>query len=175
MSKDFWAPRGQYHGPTSRAQAERAQLNAIIPEAASYDDGEQQNLEGTLLLFNSQVKVLFDTGATNSFVSFKIVRRLGLIPQTLDNALNAVSPLGATVKLGKVCKDCTLTLEDKNLLAELIVLPMKEFDVILGFDWLTKYHAKLDCVSKTITFSVPGNVPFNFQCNPRAKNFLRVV
>ena len=49
---------------------------------------------------------------------------------------------------------------------------MKEFDVILGFDWLTKYHAKLDCVSKTITFFVPGSVPFNFQCNPSSDAFL---
>ena len=80
------------------------------------------------------MRVIFDTGATNSFVSFEIVRRLGLIPQTLDNALNAVSPLGAAVKLGKICKDCTLTLEDRNLPVELIVLSMKEFDVILGFD-----------------------------------------
>ena len=94
------------------------------------------------------------------------MRRLGLIPQTLDNALNAVSPLEATVRLGKVCKDCTLTLEDRDLPTELIVLPMKEFDVILGFDWLTKYHAKLDCVSKTITFFVPRSFSFNFQCNP---------
>ena len=90
----------------------------------------------------------------------------------LDNALNVVSPLGATVKLGKVCKDCTLTLEDKNLPIELIVLPMKEFDVILGFDWLTKYHAKLDCVSKTITFFEPGSVPFNFESNPSSDAFL---
>ena len=73
------------------------------------------------------------------------------------------------MKLGKVCKDCTLTLEDNNIPAELIVLPMKEFDVILGFDWLTKYHAKLD---KTITFSMPGSFSFNFQCNPSSDAFL---
>ena len=94
------------------------------------------------------------------------------MPQTLDNALNAISPLGATVKLGKVCKDCTLTLEDRNLPAELIVLPMKEFDIIFGFDWLTKYHANLDYVSKMITFFVPRSVPFNFHCNPSSDAFL---
>ena len=65
MSKDCRAPQEQYHGPTGRGQAGRARLNAIIPEAAGYDEGEQQDLEGTLLLFNSQVRVLFDTGASN--------------------------------------------------------------------------------------------------------------
>ena len=83
----------------------KSSLNAIIPEAVGCDEGEQQDLEGTLLLFNSQVRVLFDTGATNSFVSFEIVRRLGLAPQTLDITLNTVSLLGTTIKLGKICKD----------------------------------------------------------------------
>ena len=66
--------------------------------------------------------------------------------------MNIVSPLEVSVKLSKVCKDCPLTLEDRNLPANLIVLSMKEFDTILGVDWLTKFHAKLDCVSKSIPF-----------------------
>ena len=44
--------------------------------------------------------------------------------------------------------------------------------MILGFNQLTQYHAKLDCVSKSITFSVPGSSPFNFQCNPLSGAFL---
>ena len=66
------------------------------------------------------------------------------------------------MELGKVCKDCTINLEDQNLPANLIVLAIKEFDVILGIEWLTKYHANLDCSNKTITFSTLGNQPFKF-------------
>ena len=57
-----------------------------------------------------------------------------------------------------MCKDCILTLEAISLPADLIVLSMKEFDIILGIDWLTKYCAKLDCANKMITFLVLGSV-----------------
>ena len=73
-----------------------------------------------------------------------------------------MSPLGATVKLGRVCQDYLITLHDRNLPTDLIVLSMKEFDVILGIDWLTKFYANLDYVNKAITFSVPGSLPLNF-------------
>ena len=77
---------------------------------------------------------MFDTGASNSFIAYRVVQDLGLVPQTLEVAWNAVSPLGVTVELSKVCKDCPLTLEGRNLLADLIVLSMREFDTILGID-----------------------------------------
>ena len=49
---------------------------------------------------------------------------------------------------------------------------MREFDAILGIDWLTKFHAKLDYVSKSMSFSVPESLPFNFQCDPLSDAFL---
>ena len=109
-------------------------------------------MEGTITLYSSCVKALFDMGATHSFIAIKIIRKLGITPQKLDITLNVVSLLGATIKLGHVCKDCPLHLEDCSLPANLIVLSIKEFDVILGVDWLIKYHAKLDCVKKRILF-----------------------
>ena len=118
-------------------------------------------MEGTLTLYTSRVKALFDTGASTSFIALRTVHKLGLVPQALDIELNVVSPLGVTVKLGRVCKGCPLNLENRNLSADLIVLSMKEFDVILGIDWLTKHHANLDCVSKSITFAIPRSLSFN--------------
>ncbi|XP_073019344.1 uncharacterized protein [Primulina eburnea] len=38
------------------------------------------------------------------------------------------------------------------LYADLIVIPMVAFDVILGMDWLSAYCAVIDCVSKTVKF-----------------------
>ena len=131
----------------------QARLNANIPEEASFDVVEQQNMEGRLMLFHSRVRALFDTGASNSFIAVRMMNDLGLVPQELETILNAVSTFGVTVKLGKVCKDCPLTLENRSFPTDLIVLSMSEFDVILGIDWLTKYGSILDCVSKSITFT----------------------
>ena len=87
---------------------------------------------------------------------------MGFVPQNLNVALNAVSPLGVTVKLGKVRKECALNLEDHELPTDLIVLAMREFDLILGIDWLTKFHANIDYDSRSITFAIPNSRPFTF-------------
>ena len=71
-----------------------------------------------------------------------------------------------------MCRDCPLHLEDCNLLANLIGLTMKDFDVILRIDWLMKYYAKSDCVKKRISFSVPRGQSFEFQCNLMSDTFL---
>ena len=95
-----------------------------------------------------------------------------LVPQELETVLNAVSPLGVTVKLGKVCKDCPLTLKNRNFPIDLIVLSILGFDVIVGIDWLTKYGAILDCVSKSIYFTTLGGLSFKFQCEQTSDAFL---
>ena len=33
---------------------------------------------------------------------------------------------------------------------------MVDFDVILDMDWLSPYHAVLDCNAKTVTLAMPG-------------------
>ena len=84
------------------------------------------------------------------------------MPQTLDVALNDVSPLGVMVKLERVCKDCPITLDGKNFPTDLMVLSIKEFNVILGINWITKYHTNLDYVSNSITFLAPRSLTLNF-------------
>ena len=62
------------------APATQARINAIVPERANFNAQEQQNLEGTLTLYNSYAKVLFDIRATNSFIAHRVVQDLGLVP-----------------------------------------------------------------------------------------------
>ena len=66
MSRDYRAPRRGTYGQPAQGQA---RLNAIIPREAGFNEVEQQNMEGTLTLFNSRVRDLFDTGASNSFIA----------------------------------------------------------------------------------------------------------
>ena len=129
-------------------------------------------MEGTITLRSSRVKARVDMGVTHSLFAVKIIQKLGVIPQKLDIALNTASPLGVAIKLGHVSKDCPLHLENRDLPANLIILVMKEFDVILGISWLTKSYAKLDYVKKRISFSVPRSQSFDFQCNLISDTFL---
>ena len=43
---------------------------------------------------------------------------------------------------------CELSLDGKTLLVDLIPLPMTDFDIILGMDFLSGYHAVIDCLKK---------------------------
>ena len=45
---------------------------------------------------------------------------------------------------------------DHELVADLIPLDVREFDVILGIDWLSDWHATLDCFTKRVCFQPPS-------------------
>jgi hypothetical protein len=45
----------------------------------------------------------------------------------------------------------------------LIVFEMNGFDIILGMDWLSKYHACIDYFCKEIMFRPPGAAEFKIQ------------
>ena len=49
-----------------------------------------------------------------------------------------------------------MTIQGYDTRADLIMLDMIDFDVILGMDWLSPYHVVLDCYAKTVTLSMPG-------------------
>ena len=40
--------------------------------------------------------------------------------------------------------------------AYLLLLDMVDFNIILGMDWLSPYHAIFDCHAKTVTLALPG-------------------
>ena len=50
-------------------------------------------MEGTLMLFYSRIRALFNTGASNYFIAVRMMNHLGLVPRELETVLNAVSPL----------------------------------------------------------------------------------
>ncbi|KAL7238230.1 hypothetical protein ACSBR2_004350 [Camellia fascicularis] len=51
------------------------------------------------------------------------------------------------------------------LYVDLLPLDIDHFDCILGIDWLTKYHAIIDCVAKFVVFRPLGLPEFVFDGN----------
>ena len=52
--------------------------------------------------------MLFDSGASHSWVATSYVRDLGLEVETLENPLYVNSPLGTRVSIDLICRDCEL-------------------------------------------------------------------
>ncbi|XP_070054787.1 uncharacterized protein [Nicotiana tomentosiformis] len=63
--------------------------------------------------------------------------------------------MGDSIVVDRVYQSCLVVLSDFKTKADLLLLSMVNFDVILGMDWLSPYHAILDCHAKTVTLSMP--------------------
>ncbi|XP_022856219.1 uncharacterized protein LOC111377372 [Olea europaea var. sylvestris] len=117
---------------------------------------------GKFSFFGITSIVLFDSGATHSFVSTEYVRRLGRTPDIQEVSYSVTIPFGDVQQTNLIITACVILIENRELYADLIVLKMKDYDIILGMDWLSKYQATIDCMRKSVTFQPLGNEPFTF-------------
>ena len=70
------------------------------------------------------------------------------------------TPVGESLLVKYVYKSCEIIVVDRKTIANLIMLDMLEFNVILGMDWLAAYHATLDCHLKMVKFNPPSEASF---------------
>ncbi|XP_071918786.1 uncharacterized protein [Coffea arabica] len=52
--------------------------------------------------------------------------------------------------------NCEIWVGERKLLADLMSLAIKRYDVILGMDWLARYHTQLDCKMKLVELRISG-------------------
>jgi len=102
-------------------------------------------LQFLCLLCDHEVVVLFDSGATHSFVSNECVRRLGLTMRELGCELLVATPASGEVSTTSMCVGCPMEVAGRRFRLNLICLPMEGLDVILGMDWLSSNHVVIDC------------------------------
>uniref|UniRef100_A0A2N9EJD6 Reverse transcriptase domain-containing protein n=1 Tax=Fagus sylvatica TaxID=28930 RepID=A0A2N9EJD6_FAGSY len=118
---------------------------------------------GILPLFSTPARVLFYPGSTHSFISCGFVRNIDRSPKPLEYELSVSTPLGDTLMSNLVLKSCMFCIEGRELSADLVLLGMHDFDVILGMNWLATYHASVDCFEKEVVFRPLGELEFRFK------------
>ena len=134
--------RGKGRGPWAGTSGVQGRVYAIIPPTESED---QPLIQGTFLLSHIWARVLFDSGASHSFITASIVIELGLEVKTLEEPMYLSSPLGIRARIGMICCGCELEISGILLTVDLRIMDMLDFDVILGMDWLTAYRVVIDC------------------------------
>ena len=95
--------------------------------------------------------MLFDSGASHSFIAASVVIELGLEVKSLKEPLCVSSPLGIRARIRVIYRGCELEISGILLIVDLRVIDMSEFDVILGMDWLTTYKVVIDCERRRVT------------------------
>ncbi|GJV54067.1 putative reverse transcriptase domain-containing protein [Tanacetum coccineum] len=105
---------------------------------------------GTFLLNNCYASMLFDSGANRSFVSTTFSALLDVTPTTLDTSYAVELADGRISETNIVLRGCTLGLLGHPFDIDLMPVELGSFDVIIGMDWLAKYHALIICDEKVV-------------------------
>ncbi|GJS02745.1 reverse transcriptase domain-containing protein [Tanacetum coccineum] len=106
---------------------------------------EGKKLSG--LMLSPQLKTV---GADKSFVSISLASKLNILPITLDTTYDIKMADGNLVGTNTVIQGCTLILLNQPFKIDLMPIKLGSFDVVIGMNWLSKYHARIICDEKVI-------------------------
>ncbi|XP_070031770.1 uncharacterized protein [Nicotiana tomentosiformis] len=113
-------------------------------------------ITGTVSVCSKDASILFDLGSTYSSVSSYLASYL-IVPHDSLSALVYVSiPVGDAIVVDRVYRSCVVTIWSLEIRVDLLLLEIVDFDVILGMDWLSPYHAILYCHAKVVTLALQG-------------------
>jgi hypothetical protein len=130
--------KAQFHG--------RARVNHVDAQEAQQAPGV---VLGEFLVECTPAAVLFDSGASRSFIATGFVEKHGIPTTSLEILLVTRTP-GSDLLCHLKCSQVRILLSRVVFSADLVVLPSHRIDVILGMDWLTKHNGVISCADKTI-------------------------
>lgn len=146
-------------------------MYAMTQQEAEDDSG---TMSGMLSVCDVPAFTLFDTGATHSFMSAKFHAIVGQKKEHVDEPLEISLPSGKTIVTDSMVKNVGVDIGGKDFSADLYVLNMKDFDVILGMDWLSKHRASIKCQEREITLKLPEDKEIKYY-GTKTKTVPRVV
>ena len=140
--------RGRDRGPQAGTSGVQGGVYVITTKVES---AYHLVIQGTFLLSRLWDRVLFDSGASHSFIAASVVIELGLEVDTLKEPLYVSSPLGIRARIGMIRRGCEMEISWTLLTVDMRIMDMSEFDVILGMDWLTAFRVVIDCERWRVT------------------------
>ena len=117
---------------------------------AREDQNAPEVIAGIFSLYDIEMHALIDPGSTHSYVCMEHVFDKVLVMEKLAYDMHVTSPLGHNVSVNSIYRNCPIVIQTREFLADLITLPFREFDLILGMDWLSKHRAIVDCGQKIV-------------------------
>ena len=153
------AGRGQPpRGPPGRPMIQ-ARVFAVTQQDA---DTTPDVVTSMILVFDRDAHILIDPGATHSFISMGFISNVNVGSQPIDCSIVVSLPTGDSRLAESVYMDSRVIIGGQEFMADLILLDIYDFDVILGMDWLSRHHATVDCYRKEVRFCRPGQTKVVF-------------
>nr|GEX49006.1 putative reverse transcriptase domain-containing protein [Tanacetum cinerariifolium] len=171
--KDYPKLRSQNRGNQTRNKTERNEVTAKAYTIGGGGTNPDSNIvTGTFLLNKCYASMLFDLGADRSFVSTTFSALLDVAPSTLDTGYTVELATGRVSETNIVLGGCTLGLLGHPFNIDLMPVELGSFDVIIGMDWLAKYHALIVCDEKVVCIPYGDEVYLAQVTSKKAKDKL---
>ncbi|GJR19399.1 putative reverse transcriptase domain-containing protein [Tanacetum coccineum] len=94
--------------------------------------------------------------ADKSFVSIYLASMLNIPPITLDTTYDIEMADGNLVGTNTVIQGCIFILLNQPFEIDLMPIKLGSFDIVIGMDWLSKYHARIICDEKVVHIPIDG-------------------
>jgi len=91
-------------------------------------------IQGKCFISGIPLLVLFNSGATHSFISCSCVEKIKLSVSSLNKDLMIETPTSDSVLTSNVCLNCLVEISGSTFFIDLICFPLSQIDVILGMD-----------------------------------------
>ena len=105
---------------------------------AREDQDSPEVIAGIFSLYDIEMHALIDPRSTHSYVRMAHVFDKVPTMEKLAYDMHVTSPLGHNISVNSVYGNCPIVIQAREFLADLITLPFREFDLILGMYLLTK-------------------------------------
>nr|GEZ70181.1 putative reverse transcriptase domain-containing protein [Tanacetum cinerariifolium] len=128
------SPRNNQQQPHKKQNVARASTAGL---------GEKKVYTGDLPLCTK-----YNYHHTGSFVSTTFSALIDITPTTLENHYDIELANGKIIRVNTIIHGCTLNFMNHPFNIDLMPVPLDSFDVIIGMDWLTKYHGVIICDEK---------------------------
>jgi hypothetical protein len=127
---------------------------------------------GMFLASSHPATILFDSGASYSFISSSFVAKHSLPTATMKHTMLVSSPR-VEMRTKRICPAVSITIRGVDFLLNLILLDSKGIDIILGMDWLSKYDGVIRCARKAVRLTKKDGTSVEFvamvQSSPDSK------
>ncbi|XP_060974481.1 uncharacterized protein LOC133039601 [Cannabis sativa] len=120
-------------------------------------------VSGQVSIYGLPYNVLFDSRATHSYIATRVIDSIDKPCDLLRCGIVTELPSGETMLSTRRMRDVPIIIESKELMGDLIELEMKEYDVILGMDWLSSHGVTINCRKKLVVFETKAGDRFTFK------------
>jgi hypothetical protein len=147
-------------------------------QVATTPEGEPVMM-GTFLVANYPAVILFDSGASHTFISKNFVEK-HCIPCTESREGFIIHSPGGQIFTKEVAFHVPITLAEREFPTNMIVLKGQDIDVILGMDWLAQHNAILNTDLRTIKLShgheeIPYSIPVAVPAKPFGRVYEAII